>query len=242
VPGYTDFVPDTAYTIEDQERMSQAGNYFAWQSEMVKRELGRRVVEVGCGIGNFTGMLLDRELVVAIDIEPGCIEKLRERYPHSHNLQAFSGDAADVLLRQVRRFQPDSCICLNVLEHIEDDFAAIDAMAGVLGPGGIIVLMVPAFEALNGPIDRNLGHYRRYNRESIDRLAKASRLRVRKLRFMNLVGFFGWWANSHIFKREAQSAAQIRVFDRFVVPLLSRVERVIPPPIGQSLFVVFEKP
>jgi SAM-dependent methyltransferase len=238
---YTDLVPDAVYTIEDQERMSHANNYFAWQSEMVTRELGRRVVEVGCGIGNFTKMLLDRELVVAIDIEPGCVEKLRERYRDSHNLHAYSGDAADVL-RRLGRYRPDSCVCLNVLEHIEDDYAAVEAMAGMLDPGGVIVLIVPAFEALNGPIDRNLGHFRRYNRSSIARLAKATGLRIKNLRFMNIIGFFGWWANSHIFKREAQSAAQIRLFDRYIVSVMSRVERLIPPPFGQSLFVVLQKP
>lgn len=221
--------------------MSSATNYFAWQSEMVTRELGRRVVEVGCGIGNFTRMLLDREAVIALDIEPECVERLKERYPDRPNLHAFAGDAAAVL-STVRHFEPDSCVCLNVLEHIEDDLGALEAMASVVVPGGVIVLMVPAFQALYGQIDRNLGHYRRYTRNSLRALAGAAGLRVRKLRYMNTVGFFGWWANSHLFKREAQSAAQIEVFDGLVVPIMSRVEGLVPPPFGQSLFAVLEKP
>jgi 2-polyprenyl-3-methyl-5-hydroxy-6-metoxy-1,4-benzoquinol methylase len=233
--------PSSSYTLEDQERMSSAKNYFTWQSNMVTRELGRRVVEVGCGIGNFTAKLLDRESVIALDIEPDCVERLKERYPNQPNLHTFAGDAASVL-RGLSRFRPDSCVCLNVLEHIEDDYEAIDAMASVLEPGGIIVLMIPAFPALYGPIDRNLGHFRRYNRESIHKLAQASNLRIKKLRYMNTVGFFGWWANSHLFKREAQSSGQIQLFDGFVVPIMSRVERLAPPPFGQSLFVVLQKP
>ena len=59
---------------------------------------------------------------------------------------------------------------------------------------------------------------------------------------MNLCGFFGWWANSHVFRREAQSERQIEFFDRKVVPLQSRIESMAPPPFGQSLFVVLEKP
>jgi len=234
-------VRDAVYTIEDQERMSEASNYFAWQSAMVTRELGRRVVEVGCGIGNFTGMLLDREMVVAIDIEPDCVEKLGARYREARNLHAYAGDAAQVL-GKLGRYRPDSCVCLNVLEHIKDDLEAMEAMGGILVPGGIIVLLVPAFEALNGPIDRNLGHYRRYSRASVRQLARTAGLRVRKLRYVNIAGFFGWWANAHIFRREAQSPAQIQFFDRYVVAVMSRVERLIPPPFGQSLFVVLEKP
>ena len=50
---------------------------------------------------------------------------------------------------------------------------ALRAMASLLVPGGVIVLLVPAFPALYGPIDRNLGHYRRYTLDSLTRLAAA---------------------------------------------------------------------
>jgi SAM-dependent methyltransferase len=234
-------MPATDYTVADQERMSSATNYFRWQSDMVTRELGRRVVEVGCGIGNFTGMLLDREAVFAIDIEQACVDRLKERYAGQANVNAFAGDAASVL-RTLHRYRPDSCVCLNVLEHIEDDREALDAMRSAVVSSGVVVLLVPAFQALYGPIDRNLGHYRRYSRESLTTLARSVGLRVRKLRYVNTVGFFGWWANSHLFKREAQSEAQIQIFDGLVVPVISRLERMAPPPFGQSLFAVLERP
>jgi SAM-dependent methyltransferase len=234
-------MPTAEYTVADQERMSSATNYFRWQSDMVTRELGRRVVEVGCGIGNFTHMLLDREAVFAIDIEPDCIERHKERYAGHPNIRAFAGDGATVL-RSLRRYEPDSCVCLNVLEHIEDDHEALSAMAAAVVPGGVIVLLVPAFMSLYGPIDRNLGHYRRYSRSSLTSLAQAVGLRVRKLRYVNTVGFFGWWTNSHILKREAQSEGQIKLFDSVIVPVMSKVESVVPPPFGQSLFAVLERP
>jgi SAM-dependent methyltransferase len=232
----------SAYTLEDQERMSRAENYFAWQSRLVTRELGRRVVEVGCGLGNFTGMLLDREAVIAVDSEPDCIQRLKQRYPDRSNLHAFACDAGSPAFTDLARFHPDSCVCLNALEHIQDDRQALHGMASILGPGGVVVLLVPAFPALYGPIDRNLGHYRRYSRASIARLAGSTGLRIRKAHYMNALGFFGWWVNSHILKRAAQSERQIEIFDRYLVPLFSRLEGLTHPPFGQSLFVVLEKP
>ena len=80
----------TSYTLEDQERMTRAENYFAWQHRLVTRELGQRVIEIGCGIGNFTRLLLDREAVVAVDIEPGCVARLKQRFPDRSNLRAFA--------------------------------------------------------------------------------------------------------------------------------------------------------
>lgn len=222
--------------------MSKAVNYFAWQGRLVKPELGRRVVEVGCGIGNFTAMLLDREAVVSIDIEPECIEQLKQRYPDQENLQAFVCDAGGAAFVNLADFHPDTCVCLNALEHIAEEGQALQGMASILQPGGVIVLLLPAFQALYGPIDKNLSHHRRYSRASILALARDAQLRIKKMHYVNFVGFFGWWINSHIFRREAQSEAQIRFFDRFIVPLLSRIESTIKPPFGQSLFVVLEKP
>lgn len=230
------------YTLRDQERMSKARNYFAWQGRLVRPHLGRRVVEFGCGTGNFTPMLLDREAVIAVDVEPECVERLRRRYPDQRNLRVSSIDADGLGLSQIARFRPDSCVCLNVLEHIEDDRRALGQMASILPSGGAIVLIVPAFPALLGPIDRNLGHYRRYRRESIRNLARSAGLEVEKLRYMNLIGFFGWWMNARIFKLGIQSRAQIAFFDRIIVPVMSGIERAVAPPFGQSLFGVLRKP
>lgn len=238
---------DSSYTVKDQRLMTGAKNYFAWQCRLVKRELGRRVVEIGCGIGNFTGMLLDHEAVLAIDSEPRCIGHLRTRYAAADNLQVLNADweAPDWEGRTfplLVDFAADSCVCLNVVEHMENDREALRHMAAILQPGGTIVLLVPAFPSLYGPIDRQLGHYRRYTREALRELAVATGLHIGKVRYMNAIGFFGWWTNAHIFRREAQSARQIAFFDRYVVPLSSRLESLVAPPFGQSLLVVLRKP
>ena len=231
----------STYTLEDQARMSLAKNYFAWQGRLVTRELGRRVVEVGCGIGNFTRMLLDRDLVIALDVQPGCIDRLKERYADQPNLRTLVRDVGREGLADLASFQPDSCVCLNVLEHIEDDRGTLQSMALAIVPGGVVVLLVPAFQGLYGPIDRNLGHYRRYTRRSMADLAASVGFRVQTARYVNMVGFFGWWANARLFRREAQSEGQIEMFDRYIVPVMSRVENIISPPFGQSLFVVLRK-
>lgn len=222
--------------------MAKAKNYFAWQGRLVRPEIGQRVIEVGCGTGNFTAMLLDRQIVVALDAEPLCIERLLQRYPRRDNLQAFAFDMATPRFQELGRFQADSCVCLNVLEHIEDDLQAVRAMASVLVPGGSLVLLLPAFPPLRGPIDRNLGHFRRYRRSDVKALAQAAGLRIRKMHFVNFIGFFGWWANARVFRLQINAEWQIAFFDRVIAPLLSRAEAVVHPPFGQSLFAVFEKP
>ena len=61
------------------------------------------------------------------------------------------------------------------------------------------------------------------------------------LRYFNLMGFFGWWTNAHILRRQTQSASQIDLFDRLAVPVQSRLESWMQPPVGQSIFTVLQK-
>jgi SAM-dependent methyltransferase len=231
----------TSYTLEDQERMTRAENYFAWQYRLVMRELGQRVIEIGCGIGNFTRLMLDREAVVGVDIEADCVLRHKQRFPDQANVTAMACDVNAPEFAELKTFGADSCVCLNVLEHVEHDLEALRRMADVLTPGGVVILLIPAFPSLYGPIDELLGHYRRYTRASVSRLAAEAGLSVKTAFYLNAIGFFGWWTNSHILKRHAQSAAQIEFFDRYVVPIASRVENLVHPPFGQSMFIVLEK-
>jgi len=234
-------VHSSTYTVQDQERMARAKNYVAWQSRLILPELGQRVVEVGCGAGNFTGELLDREAVIALDMEPECIEHLRARYPDRPNLRALVCDPCSASFADLARYHADSCVCSNVLEHIEDDERALAAMAAILEPRGKIVLWVPAFQALYGPIDRRLNHYRRYRRNDLVRLAERTGLDLKNIHYVNVAGFFLWWASSHILRQQSLAEIQIDIFDRLIAPWLSPLEAVIRPPFGQSLFAVLKK-
>jgi len=229
------------YVIRDQERMQAATRYFRWQYKMAEKHLARRVLEVGCGVGNFTQYLTGRDFVAGIDIEPECVRNHRERFS---GLSHVTSECMDVLsgdFPKLRHYAPASIACLNVLEHVRDDELALHHMHAVLPVGGTVVLIVPAFQSLYGPIDKQLGHYRRYSKSSLRRVARAAGFQISIFRYLNSAGFFGWWFNARVLRRTEQSAAQIKVFDRFFVPVLSRVEGWVEPPFGQSIFAVLVK-
>jgi 2-polyprenyl-3-methyl-5-hydroxy-6-metoxy-1,4-benzoquinol methylase len=230
------------YTVRDQERMKNATRYFEWQFKLAEKQLGRRVLEIGCGLGNFTRHLLDRDLVLGIDVEEECINKRLGTFAEYPNLVSMYMDVQDKSFLDLRKYEPDSIACLNVLEHVKDDALALSHMHSVLTPGGTAVLIVPAFKSLYGPIDDLLGHYRRYSKQSMAQAATQAGFHVKTLRYMNAVGFFGWWFNARVLKKTEQSAAQIALFDSLVVPVMSKAEGLLEPPIGQSIFAVLEKP
>ena len=235
-------VHSASYALADQERMANAKCYLEWLSRLITPELGRRVVEVGCGLGNFTEKLLDRELVVALDIEADCVARLKERFAGRENLYALVSDPESDSFLELARYRPDSCLSVNVLEHIENDHEALARIASILVPGGVVVVFVPAFPALYGGVDRSLGHYRRYRRRALEQLADGTGLRLKKSHYVNIAGFFAWWFNSHVLRSHAFTERKIKAFDRFVAPVSARLEAIAHPPFGQSLFAVFEKP
>lgn len=231
----------TEYTIADQQRMQAAQRYFQWQARMAEAELGTRVLEVGCGMGNFSDHLRDRKRVVGIDVDENCVERWQERFADRPHYTGFLMNAESPEFSSLKRYAIDSIACLNVLEHIEKHDLVLRHMWELLPPGGRVVLMVPAFEALYGEIDAKLGHYRRYTRASLTAVAKSAGFGIRRLKYMNFVGLFGWWANAKIFRRSEHSEDQIAFFDSYIVPVQSRLEQWISPPVGQSIIATLEK-
>ena len=238
---FPDLAASAEYTVRDQARMEHARRYFEWQFALAGRHLGARVVEVGCGLGNFTQHLAGRRLVVGIDVEPRCVERHRQRFAAHANVISLAIDVLSPEFAKLREYRPDAVACLNVLEHLRDDSQALRQIHDVLQPGGKAVLIVPAFQALYGPIDERLGHYRRYSKRQLSEVARQAGFATRVLRYLNSAGFFGWWLNAHIWKRTEQSAFQIRIFDALAVPVLRRFESCVEPPFGQSIFAVLER-
>jgi SAM-dependent methyltransferase len=136
----------------------------------------------------------------------------------------------------LRRERIDTIVCLNVLEHIEEDAASLADFASVLEPGGRLVLLVPAMPALYGSLDVHLNHFRRYDRAPLGELVTRAGFDVQTLRYLNRPGVFGWWLNSRVLKRRVLPRGQLAAF-RWIQPLL-RLEENSDPSFGMSLLVL----
>ncbi|MEW6320115.1 MAG: bifunctional glycosyltransferase/class I SAM-dependent methyltransferase [Acidobacteriota bacterium] len=224
-------------------RMAQLAPYNRWLHERFEHHLGRRILEVGAGVGNQTRYLVDeRDRVIASDIEPDYLSALRIRFAESRNVRVASfrfplseADRADLAAEA-----PDTIVCLNVLEHIEDHASTLRDFLSILPSGGRLVLLVPALKALYGTLDEHLDHFRRYEKAELDALVRDAGFEIDELRFLNRPGVFGWWLNSRVLRRTVLPKGQLRMFKR-ILPLLRREERH-PPSWGMSLLVLARKP
>ncbi|HLE62168.1 MAG TPA: class I SAM-dependent methyltransferase, partial [Pyrinomonadaceae bacterium] len=176
--------------------MTQAVNYQNWMYRRIEPYLGQRILEVGAGIGNFTRFLLDRELVVPTDISEICLNQLQERLGEALRVQPKLLDLGNPTDKDWNQYDFDTVICLNVLEHVEDDACALSFINSVLKPGGRSVLLVPAFMFLFGSVDTAIGHFRRYTRRTlVPRMVEAGFL-LQTTFYMNMIGMAGWFWNN----------------------------------------------
>lgn len=227
--------------ISDLEIMAGAKNYRRWMYRRLVPHIGQNVLEIGSGIGNFTKLLLEREFVLATDNYEPCIEYLNRHLGDQLKAPALLFDVAENGGPDLKQYTFDTIVCLNVLEHIEDDLKALSRMHGMLAPGGRLVLLVPAFQFLYGTVDRALGHYRRYTRKDLLPVMRRAGFVIERSFYMNVIGMAGWFWNNRIIKLSEESGKQIGFFDRFIAPLAEFSERVLPPPAGLSLIAIGRK-
>ncbi|MCA1583931.1 MAG: methyltransferase domain-containing protein [Acidobacteria bacterium] len=223
--------------------MAQLSTYNRWLHERFERHLGRRILEVGSGVGNQTRYFVDnRERVVASDIEPHYVRELVARFAERGHVRiaSFQFPLTPEARADLQRESLDTIVCLNVLEHIEDDRSALQDFASVLSPGGRLVLLVPSLKALYGTLDVHLHHFRRYERAELDRVVREAGFEIEEIRFLNRIGVVGWWLNSRVLKRRVLPKAQLSLFN-WIMPML-RLEERRPPSFGMSLLVVARKP
>jgi glycosyltransferase involved in cell wall biosynthesis len=222
-------------------RMARLEGYSAWLHARFDGFLGRRVLEVGAGVGNQTQWFIDRDRVVASDIEPHYVRELRTKFgPLTHvRVASFRFPLSDADRADLERERIDTIVCMNVLEHIEDDRRTLCDFARVLQSDGHLVLLVPAMKALYGTLDENLNHFRRYDYQPLRDLLTACGFEIEHVQFVNRPGVFGWWLNSRVLKRTVLPRGQLAAF-RWIQPLL-KLEEKHPPSFGMSLLALARK-
>lgn len=211
-----------------------------WLYEEISPYLGQRILEIGCGLGNFARHLTDRSFYLGTEISAESIEEVRGVFIDHPNMQFAVADATADSFTAFGRHEIDTIFSLNVFEHIEDHEAALRNAVQVLRPGGHLILVVPAHMWLYGTIDRAIGHYRRYNKGMLTALYQQVGLTCLNQKYINALGALGWWANGRLRREETPPSGQLRLFNR-VVPMIKWAERTVPPPFGISVLAVGKK-
>ena len=219
------------------EVMEGAHRYNRWIYDRVRGGLGQRVLEIGCGTGTITSFMVDRQLVVGIDVVDGYIRSTSHRFGDRPNIVVRRHDLTESI-DALRGYRFDSALSVNVFEHIANDEGAMKAVYALLEPGGTFTLLVPCHPALLGGFDRDIGHHRRYTKRELRRKLEASGFTVERIRRSNPVGALGWLVNVRLLGLRRLRGTGL--FDR-LVPAFAVLDRV-ELPLGLSVIAVARKP
>ena len=233
------------YPGKDLEAMSFAVRYYRWLFNELRPYIGRRVVEVGAGTGSFSEMILDTEPEILSLIEPSKMflelvknvtgEGSRTDLRHHRAIFEFVADEikADA--------SPDTIVYVNVLEHIDDDERELELIYNTLEPGGRLLIFVPAVQALFSDFDRSIGHYRRYSKRDLERKVTDAGFRIVKSKNFDAAGVLPWFVKYRLLRSMNMDQRSVSIYDGLVVPIVSRLESILPVPIGKNIVLVAEK-
>jgi len=231
----------TQYFGRDLEAMSFANNYHLWILEEFRPFFGQHLLEVGAGTGDFSELLLQTQPDSLTVVEPSknMFPLLEETFKNRPNIERFNAFFGDVY--QSLSTQPNTIIYVNVLEHISEDKSELTYVYQALPVGGYVCIFVPALQWLYGTADANVGHVRRYYKKPLEAIVESVGFEIVKSNYFDIAGIIPWWILFRLFKSQSIKANQVSVYDKVVVPIMRRIEKTIPIPIGKNILMVGKK-
>lgn len=226
------------------QMVSLAKNYNHWIFNQFKKYIKGNVLEVGGGIGTFTEALVDKaDKVTTLEIDKQYLQQLKDKFKNNKKIKVASLNLSRKTDNQKLRGKFDLIIMINVLEHIKDHQQMLANLHSKLKPDGKLFIFVPAHQELYSNWDSSVGHFRRYSKHQLSSLAQQAGFKVKRSTYFNSIGAIGWAMNKWLKSKPGDKGlvVQTLLFDRLIVPIISRLEAIAKPLFGQSLILVAQK-
>ena len=224
---------------------------FRWHNlrELVKKYVvGKYILDAGCGTGHTTLELLNSGYdVTAIDSSQEMVDFTQSILKESdYRGEVYFLDLTNTNVLGENKF--DTVVCLDVLEHIEDDELAIKNLYHVLKKNGHLIVSVPALRFLYGLRDKRIGHYRRYKRYELIEKLKAAGFEIVDLRYWNLLGVLPFLFSEKVLHKGVYEEMRYSRKSSFSIALnalfdwwFSTIENTVRMPIGLTLIAICRK-
>ena len=224
------------------EAITKADKFNKWMYDTISPYCKGKTLEIGSGIGNISQFFFnDKRQIILSDIRDNYCDILKEKFA-AYQPEVLSMNLTDPEFET--QFTPlkdsfDSIFALNVVEHIEDDSLALKNCHYLLKPGGHVVILVPAFQALYNNFDKNLEHFRRYNKKNLTRLINEN-YEVIHRQYFNLAGIPGWFVFGGLLRKDHIDGGPMGLYNK-LVPIFKTADKIIFNQIGLSVICVGRK-
>jgi hypothetical protein len=229
------------YIGKELSIFAHATNWKRYYTSIIRPYLGKRVVEVGAGIGATTLTICDGTQETWICLEPDPVLRAEIDNLLSEGKLPACCRTQGGFVSDISPANPvNTFLYIDVLEHIEADRAELEGAAVRLSPGGRLIVLSPAFRFLYSPFDRSIGHYRRYDKKMFHKLTPRD-CQLEKTIYLDSVGVATSLANRLILSQALPTVNQILFWDRKIIPITKWFDRFIHYSFGRSLLGIWKK-
>ena len=231
------------YVGNELELFAEARNWKRYFGGIIAPYLRDDVLEVGAGIGGTTRVLCDgrQRSWTALEPDASLADAMRRSFAEAP-LPVPARVVTGTLASLPGEARLDALLYIDVLEHIEDDAAEVARAAARLVPGGALIVLCPAHQWLYSPLDRRLGHFRRYSARTMAALTPPPLLSLERLLLLDVVGMLASAANRFLLRQEGASPRQVRFWDRWLVPSSRLVDPIFRHRLGKSVLAIWRRP
>lgn len=219
-----------------------SSNYIRWIIDAFYPYFGDTILEVGIGSCDYYSYLPSHLRYVGCDSDGDLIQQASKRYP---NLDFVLSDVvSDNFVQTLAGNNFDTILCVSVLGLIPKQEVALANMLSALDPGGHLLLLVPAFECLRTDLDHLSGQLHRYTKKSLSNLFLGLEGEIVKMQYFNCIGALGTLANrtvSHHSLESQRFTLQMKLFDKFLLPISKLLNPISSSFFGQSIIFVVRK-
>ena len=193
-------------------------------------------LEIGAGIGSFTDQYKKNiQNIFLTEIDKNNLNILKKKYMNDSNVTVVEGEINKI----EQRF---NTIChFNVLEHIKEDKEEIINCLNKINKNGYLVILVPAHNKLYSNLDKDVGHYRRYDKSFFYNL-NIFNGKIVELKYMDCMGYILYYMNKLIYKNEVYpSNFKIFIWDKIFTPITIMLDFLTRYKFGKNILCVIKK-
>lgn len=222
-----DMYQHDAYGSRILSEMERAHQFNIWMGDTLRPFVGKKVLEIGSGIGTLTNQFIPRDRYLASDINPNYLRYLRSYATGKPYLKVRKIDVNEPADFAGLAGTFDTALIVNVLEHVPDEHLALRHLWESLEVGGRVIVLVPQDPSLYGTLDAALEHRERYTREHLDASLRQAGFTVQTMLDFNRFSVPGWWLGGKVMRQTSFSRLQIKAVDT-LTPWMRKVDRFLP--------------
>ena len=201
----------------------------------IKKYIKKSVLEVGAGIGSFTSnyMHLSKNITLT-ELDQNNFESIKEKFADK-KFSIYKKKTVELKKKY------NTIMYLNVLEHIKKDIKEIEISISKLKKNGYLIILVPAHSKLYSKFDKAIGHHKRYDLNFFKNL-KIKKIKLEKLYFLDLTGYFLYYINKIFFKNEIYpSLLKIFIWDKMFTPITMFLDKLFLHRFGKNILFILKK-